>query len=278
MELTGRVAVLTGAGHGMGAAMARRFAAEGARGIVVSDLDGRSAAEVAASINAAGGRAVARAADAASKTDLRALVALANELYGGLDVFCSNAGLAVGTGVHASDEQWQKSFGLNVLQHVYAAQAALPTMLAAREGYLLITASSAGLLSLPGDAPYSVTKRAAVALAEWLAVTYRSRGIRVSALCPLGVRTPFLEDGVRANHPAAAAVVAMGPLMEPEEVADVVITAMRQEKLLILPHASAGESYARKAADPDEWLRETIATLPTRQPAADTSGITTGRG
>ncbi|WP_051386359.1 SDR family oxidoreductase [Actinokineospora inagensis] len=263
MELTGRVAVLTGAGHGMGAAMARRFAAAGARGIVVSDLDGEAAAEVAESINRAGGRACARQADAASKADLRGLVALAKGEYGGLDVFCSNAGVAFGTGVHADDTHWQRSFELNVLQHVYAAQAALPAMLKARDGYLVITASSAGLLSLPGDAPYSVTKHAAVALAEWLAFTYRSRGIRVSALCPLGVRTPFLVDGVRAGHPAATAVVAMGPLIEPEEVAESVIAAMRAEKLLILPHPSAGDTYARKAAAPDDWVRETVATLPT---------------
>ncbi|RLK58681.1 SDR family oxidoreductase [Actinokineospora cianjurensis] len=272
MELTGRVAVLTGAGHGMGAAMAARFAAAGARGIVVSDVDGRAANAVAAAITAAGGRAVARRADAASRSDLRALVEVALTEYGRLDVFCSNAGVAFGTGVHASDEHWRRSFDLNVLQHVYAAQAALPTMLAARDGYLVITASSAGLLTLPGDAPYSVTKHAAVALAEWLAVTYRTRGIRVSALCPLGVRTPFLVDGVRANHPAANAVVAMGPLIEPDEVAEAVVAAMAEEALLILPHADAGDAYARKAADPDGWLRETVAGLPSVRSAAPNGG------
>ncbi|PPK71212.1 SDR family oxidoreductase [Actinokineospora auranticolor] len=279
MELTGRVAVLTGAGHGIGAAMARRFAAAGARGVVVSDLDGTAAAGVAEEINAAGGRAVSRPADAADKAELRGLAALAVSEFGGLDVFCSNAGIAFGTGVHADDEHWRRSFDLNVLQHVYAAQAALPAMLSARSGYLVITASSAGLLSLPGDAPYSVTKHAAVALAEWLAVTYRSRGIRVSALCPLGVRTPFLVDGVRANHPAANAVVSMGPLLEPEEVAESVLTAMAHEKLLILPHPSAGVDYAHKAACPDEWLRETVATLPTMQaPQPVRLGQPNGRG
>ncbi|GAA2996982.1 SDR family oxidoreductase [Actinokineospora diospyrosa] len=272
MELTGRVAVLTGAGHGMGAAMAARFAAAGARGVVVSDLDGGAAAGVAEAITRAGGRAVARQADAASRADLRALVDLALARYGRLDVFCSNAGVAFGTGVHASDEHWRRSFELNVLQHVYAAQAALPAMLVARDGYLVITASGAGLLTLPGDAPYSVTKHAAVALAEWLAMTYRTRGIRVSALCPLGVRTPFLIDGVRADHPAAKAVMAMGPLVEPEEVADAVLSAMAREDLLILPHAQAGEAYARKAADPDEWLRDTVANLPGARSSAPANG------
>ncbi|GLZ41818.1 SDR family oxidoreductase [Actinokineospora sp. NBRC 105648] len=262
MELTGRVAVLTGAGHGIGAAMARRFGAAGARGIVVSDLDGAAAEEVAESINHAGGRAVGLRVDAAAKDDLRALVELAVERYGGLDVFCSNAGIAYGVGVYAEDERWQHSFALNVLQHVHAAQVALPTMLRARNGYLVITASSAGLLTLPGDAPYSVTKHAAVALAEWLALTYHTRGIKVSALCPLGVRTPFLFDGVDAGHPAAAAVLAMGPLIEPEDVAEAVVSAMAEERLLILPHPSAGETYARKAASPDEWIRETLAALP----------------
>ncbi|MBM7774901.1 NAD(P)-dependent dehydrogenase (short-subunit alcohol dehydrogenase family) [Actinokineospora baliensis] len=272
MELTGRVAVLTGAGHGMGAAMAARFAAAGARGVVVSDLDGAAAADVAAAITRAGGRAVGRQADAASRTDLRALVEVALDEYGRLDVFCSNAGVVFGTGVHASDEHWRRSFELNVLQHVYAAQAALPAMLAARDGYLVITASGAGLLTLPGDAPYSVTKHAAVALAEWLAMTYRTRGIRVSALCPLGVRTPFLIDGVRADHPAANAVLAMGPLIEPEEVADAVLAAMAKEELLILPHPEAGEAYARKAADPDEWLRETAATVANARSSAPSNG------
>ncbi|WP_216215321.1 SDR family oxidoreductase [Amycolatopsis aidingensis] len=259
MELTDRVAVITGAGHGIGAAMARRFASGGARGVVVSDLDAEAAAEVAASINQAGGAAVARQADASVKAELRGLVTTARQEFGGLDLFCSNAGMAFGSGIHAADEQWERSWTLNVMQHVYAAQAALPAMLGSRSGYLLITASGAGLLSAPGDAPYSVTKHAAVGLAEWLAVTYRPRGIRVSALCPLGVRTALLMPGVEAGHPAAVAIAAAAPLLEPAEVADSVVAGIGAEEFLILPHESAGAAYARKAAAPDAWIERTIA-------------------
>ncbi|UOX88970.1 SDR family oxidoreductase [Amycolatopsis sp. FBCC-B4732] len=256
MELTGRVVVLTGAAHGIGAAMARRFAAEGAAGVVVSDVDEAGAAQVADEITTTGGRAVAAAADATSKKDLKALVTTARDEFGPVDLFCANAGAAFGTGVHAADEQWQKSWELNVLQHVHAAQAVLPAMLARGEGYLLITASAAGLLGTPGDAPYSVTKHAAVGLAEWLAITYRPRGIRVSALCPLGVRTALLEPGIAAGHPAALAIAALAPLLEPEDVAEAVVHGLGKEEFLILPHESVRESFARKASAVDAWIDE----------------------
>ncbi|MGV9359566.1 SDR family oxidoreductase [Amycolatopsis sp. NPDC003731] len=256
MELTGRVVALTGAAHGIGAAMARRFAAEGAAGVVVSDVDAAGAARVAAEITAAGGRAVGVAADATSKQDLKALVATARAEFGHLDVFCANAGAAFGTGVHAADEQWQRSWEINVMQHVHAAQVVLPAMLARGEGYLLITASGAGLLGIPGDAPYSVTKHAAVGLAEWLAITYRPRGVRVSALCPLGVRTALLEPGIAAGHPAALAIAAAAPLIDPEDVAEAVVRGLGEEEFLILPHESVRESFARKAGAVDAWIDE----------------------
>ncbi|WP_410640515.1 SDR family oxidoreductase [Amycolatopsis sp. lyj-346] len=256
MELTGRVVALTGAAHGIGAAMARRFAAEGAAGVVVSDVDAAGAVRVAGEIAAAGGRAVAVTADATSKKDLKALVATARAEFGPVDLFCANAGAAFGTGVHAADEQWQRSWEINVMQHVHAAQVVLPAMLARGEGYLLITASGAGLLGIPGDAPYSVTKHAAVGLAEWLAITYRPRGVRVSALCPLGVRTALLEPGIAAGHPAALAIAAAAPLIDPEDVADAVVRGLGEEKFLILPHESVRESFARKAGAVDAWIDE----------------------
>ncbi|WP_290061289.1 SDR family oxidoreductase [Amycolatopsis solani] len=256
MELTGRVVVLTGAAHGIGAAMARRFAAEGAAGVVVSDVDAAGAARVAAEITGAGGRAVGVAADATSKKDLKALVATARAEFGPVDLFCANAGAAFGTGVHASDAQWQKSWEINVLQHVHAAQAVLPAMLARGEGYLLLTASAAGLLGTPGDAPYSVTKHAAVGLAEWLAITYRPRGIGVSALCPLGVRTALLEPGIAAGHPAALAIAAAAPLLEPEDVAEAVVHGLGKDEFLILPHESVRESFAPKGGAVDAWIDE----------------------
>ncbi|MEV6645044.1 SDR family oxidoreductase [Amycolatopsis sp. NPDC051371] len=256
MELTGRVVVLTGAAHGIGAAMARRLAAEGAAGVVVSDVDAAGAGRVADEIADAGGRAVAVTADATSKKDLKTLVAAARAEFGEVDLFCANAGAAFGTGVHAADEQWAKSWELNVMQHVHAAQVVLPAMLARGDGYLLITASGAGLLGTPGDAPYSVTKHAAVGLAEWLAMTYRPRGVRVSALCPLGVRTALLEPGIAAGHPAALAIAAAAPLLEPEDVAEAVVRGLGTEEFLILPHPCVRESFVRKAGAVDAWIDE----------------------
>jgi NAD(P)-dependent dehydrogenase (short-subunit alcohol dehydrogenase family) len=258
VELPGRVVVLTGAAQGIGAAMARRFAAEGAAGVVVSDLDASGAELVAADIVAAGGHAIARRADASSKEDLKALVTAARAEFGQVDLFCSNAGVAFGTGVHAAEEQWARSWAVNVMHHVHAAQLVLPAMLRRGEGYLLITASGAGLLGTPGDAPYSVTKHAAVGLAEWLAITYRPRGVRVSALCPLGVRTALLEPSLAAGHPAALAVAAAGPLLEPADVAESVVHGLRAEEFLILPHESVRERFARKARGIDKWIDETI--------------------
>ncbi|WP_336161395.1 SDR family oxidoreductase [Amycolatopsis sp. VC5-11] len=259
MELIGRVVVLTGAAHGIGAAMARRFAAEGASGVVVSDLDADGAERVAAGIRAAGGRAVAAVTDVTSKKDLKALVAGARAEFGPVDLFCANAGAAFGTGVHAADEQWAKSWEINVMQHVHAAQAVLPSMLARGEGCLLLTASAAGLLGVPGDAPYSVTKHAAVALAEWLAITYRPRGVRISALCPLGVRTALLEPGLAAGHPAALAIAAAAPLLEPEDVADAVVRGLSRDEFLILPHETVRDTFARKASAVDAWITEMAA-------------------
>jgi NAD(P)-dependent dehydrogenase (short-subunit alcohol dehydrogenase family) len=254
MILTDRVAVVTGAGHGIGAALACRLATAGVRGLVVSDIDGTAAEAVAASIVAGGGSAIAVPADASVKSELRDLVRTAEKTYGGLDIFCSNAGRAFGTGIQAADSQWTKCWELNVLQHVYAAQAAVPGMLRRGLGYLLITASAAGLLSAPGDAPYSTTKHAAVGLAEWLAITYRPRGIRVSALCPLGVRTNLLMPGIAAGHPAAMSIAAAGPLLRPEDVAEATIRGLNTEDFLILPHQSVASDYAIKAADPDRWI------------------------
>ena len=258
MELAGRVIVVTGAAHGIGAAMARRFAAEGAAAVVVSDVDVAGAEKVAAEIVAEGGQASALAADVTSKDDLNALVRITRKTYGRLDVFCSNAGAAFGTGVHASGEQWERSWSVNVMQHVHAAQLVLPAMARAGSGYLLITASAAGLLAAPGDAPYTVTKHAAVGLAEWLALTYRPRGVVVSALCPLGVRTDLLAPALAAGHPAALAIAAAAPLLEPEDVAACVIDGIRAEEFLILPHESVRGQYADKARGVDKWIDAVI--------------------
>ena len=258
VELAGRVVVVTGAAQGIGAALARRFAAEGAAGVVVSDVNLAGAESVAADIRAEGGQAIAQRTDVGSKSDLRELVAAARAQYGPVDVFCANAGVAFGTGVHAPGDQWARSWSINVMQHVYAAQLVVPGMVRRGGGYLLITASAAGLLGAPGDAPYSVSKAAVIGLAEWLAVTYRQRGVLVSALCPLGVRTALLEPALAAGHPTALAIAAAGPLLEPAEVAESAVRGMRDEEFLILPHEFVRERYANKASDPARWIEQVI--------------------
>ena len=250
MELTGAVAVVTGAGSGIGAALARRFAAEGAAAVVVSDRDGAAAQRVAAEI---GGTA-----DTTDVTDEAAVAALVERTlaeHGRIDLFCSNAGVFSGGGVETPTAVWEQVFAVNVLSHVHAARAVLPSMLERGSGYLLNVASAAGLLTTPGDAPYTVTKHGAVAFAEWLAVTYGDRGIGVSVVCPLGVATPLLLDPLERGSSAAAVVAASGTVLSPEDVAQSVVEGLAEDRFLVLPHPEVGTYWAQKAADPQRWLR-----------------------
>jgi NAD(P)-dependent dehydrogenase (short-subunit alcohol dehydrogenase family) len=245
MKLQDRVAVVTGGASGIGRALCRRFAAEGARGVVVADLDAAGAAQVA---RETGGLAVT--ADVSREADVFQLVDRAMAAYGAIDLFCSNAGIALEGGIETPDSDWQRIWGINLMAHVYAARAVLPGMLARAGGYLLQTASAAGLLTQIGSAPYAVTKHAAVALAEWLAVTYGDRGIRVSCLCPQGVRTNML-----AEAQGGAGRFLMEGALEPEQVAEAVVVGLADERFLILPHVEVGEYFRRKADDYDRWLR-----------------------
>ena len=245
MRLAGRVVVVTGGASGIGRALCRRFAAEGARGVAVADVDSAGAEKVAREI---GGLAVRT--DVSREADILRLVEQATARFGAIDLFCSNAGIAMEGGVETSDGDWQRIWGINFMAHIYAARAVLPGMLARGEGYLLQTASAAGLLTQIGSAPYAVTKHAAVALAEWLAVTYGDRGIRVSCLCPQGVRTNMLAEAVEGP----GRFLLEGAL-EPEQVADAVVAGLADERFLILPHAEVGEYMRRKADDYDRWLR-----------------------
>jgi NAD(P)-dependent dehydrogenase (short-subunit alcohol dehydrogenase family) len=254
MNLRHKVVVVTGGAGGIGAAMARRFAAEGASAVVLADLDHVGAAAVAEEVGRAGATGVAVHTDVAAEPEVRDLVDGVHERFGRIDLLCSNAGVAAGRGLDASDEDWERAWSVNVLAHVYAARAALPAMLERGEGYLLQTCSAAGLLTNPGDAPYTLSKHAAVAFAEWLSVTYGGAGIRVSALCPQGVRTPMLLGGLDAGVPAAMAVAAAGGLLEPEEVADAVVEGLAAERFLILPHPEVATYLRNKATDPDRWL------------------------
>jgi NAD(P)-dependent dehydrogenase (short-subunit alcohol dehydrogenase family) len=249
MELRDKVVVVTGGAGGIGSALCRRFAAEGARGVVVADLGAAHPERVAEEI---GSQAIAVPTDVSVEADVAALVEKSIEAFGPIDLFCSNAGIGIGGGVDTANDEWQRIWDINLMAHVYVARHVLPGMLARGEGYLLNTASAAGLLTQLGSAPYSVTKHAAVSLAEWLAITHGDAGIKVSCLCPQGVRTPMLLQGI--GQQAGSAVLASGAMIEPEQLADVVVEGLRDERFLILPHPEVAEYMRRKAADPDRWL------------------------
>jgi NAD(P)-dependent dehydrogenase (short-subunit alcohol dehydrogenase family) len=237
--------VVTGAGGGIGAAMARRFAADGAQ-VIVNDLNAAAAEAVAAEI---GGQAIA--GDAADEADVRRLVNTAWDRLGGLDLFCANAGVLAAGDEGVPDEAWSKAWQVNVMSHVYASRALLPRWLDTEAGgRLLLTVSAAGLLTLLGSAPYSVTKHAALGFAEWLRATYAHRGLVVQALCPQGVRTDMLTTGGRS---ASKDLLAEGAL-EPAEVAAVVAKAMEGSEFLILPHPEVAAYYQFRATETDRWL------------------------
>ncbi|HWE89912.1 MAG TPA: SDR family oxidoreductase [Pseudonocardiaceae bacterium] len=259
MRIEGKSVLITGAGHGIGAALALRLAAEKPRGIVVSDIDEPAAKEVAELVCQQGVPGVGVRADVSSADEVTELIATTEREIGPLDVICSNAGISTAKGLFATPADWERAWGVNVAAHIHLAQAALPGMVRRKEGYFLITASAVGLLGLQGDAPYSVSKHAAVGFAEWLAFTYRPRGIRVSALCPLGVRTGLLMPAVESGHAAGAAIADAGRIMEPAEVAEVVVQGFADERFLILPHPEVAEMHARKVADPDAWIAEQAA-------------------
>ena len=245
MQLQDKVAVVTGGAHGIGRALCRRFAAEGARGVVVADLDSAGAQQVAEEI---GGLAVT--VDVSQEADLLRLVDQSIQQFGPIDLFCSNAGIALPGGVEAPDSDWKTIWEVNLMAHVYAARAVLPAMLQRGEGYLLQTASAAGLLTQVGSAPYSVTKHAAVALAEWLAITHGPT-IKVSCLCPQGVMTNMIlrpDAGPATEFLRAEALT-------PEQVAEAVVQGLDRETFLILPHEIVADYFLRKATDYDRWIR-----------------------
>src|SRR3954451_20709083 len=251
MELRDKVTVVTGGAGGIGSALCRRFAAERARGVVVADADADGARAVA---DAIGSQAMAVSTDVGVEADIEALIEAAEERFGPIDLFFSNAGIAVGGGTEASNEDWQRIWEINTMAHVYAARHVLPGMLARGEGYICSTASAAGLLTNLGAAPYTVTKHAAVALAEWIAITHGDAGIKVSCLCPQGVRTPMLLAGLDTGDIGGELVVAAGRMVEPEDVAEAVVQGLRAETFLILPHPEVRDYMQRKAGDTDRWL------------------------
>ena len=244
MHVKGKVCVVTGAASGIGEAVARAYAEAGARGVVVADLR-TSRERLAAVAGDIDGLAVT--ADVGLEEDVKALIAAAEAKYGPVDVFFSNAGIGRGGHEDALDQDWADSWGIHVMAHVYAARALVPGMLARKSGYLLNTASAAGLLASMGSAPYGVTKHAAVALAEHLSIQYGDKGICVSVLCPQAVDTNMLRM-------AGATAASVDGVLNTDAVAQVVIDAMDAETFLILPHPEVKEYMARKL-DRDRWLR-----------------------
>lgn len=244
MDVTGRNIVVTGGGNGIGAALCRAFAKAGAAHVVVSDRDADAAARIADEI---GGTAIA--CDVSCESSVQQLVKDSLSACGHIDVFFSNAGITCKGGLECANEDWQQMWDVNVMSRLYAARAVVPHMLERGEGYLVHTASAAGVLTEIGSASYSVTKHADVAMAEWLSVCYGRQGIRVSCVCPLGVQTGFLDNDDPIHRYLHLHVIT------PDEVADTVIAGMQQEQFLILPHPEVAEYFSMKTDDHDRWIR-----------------------
>jgi NAD(P)-dependent dehydrogenase (short-subunit alcohol dehydrogenase family) len=242
MKVEGKIAVITGAASGIGRALARRFKAEGAKALAIADMQEDALQAVADEIGA-----LAMVTDVSREGDIQALVAKTEAELGPIDIFCSNAGICWLGGDDAPDEEWQTNWNVHVMAHVYAARAVAPGMAARGSGYLVNTASAAGLLSHVNSATYSVTKHAAVALGEWLSIEYGSRGVKVSVLCPQAVRTAMTQG-------RETGVAALDGMIDPEELADSVIATMEREEFLILPHPVVLDYLKRKTGDYDRWL------------------------
>jgi NAD(P)-dependent dehydrogenase (short-subunit alcohol dehydrogenase family) len=262
MELDRRHVIVTGAANGIGRALARRFHDEGAN-VVASDRDAAALTAVVDALNEArSGSAVAVVADIGTESGNQQLVAAAEDAYGPIDLFFANAGVAIGTDLSTSEAEWETAFNVNVHAHRWAAKHLLPGWLARGEGYFCSTASAAGLLSQIGSAPYSLTKHAAVAFAEWMSITYGDRGVRVSCLCPQGVNTNMLNgvvndptvQGQTISSRAGDVVRSAGAVLEPEQVAEVAVAVIRDETFLILPHPEVLTYLQRKTGDYDRWL------------------------
>ena len=244
MEIRDKVCVVTGGASGIGAGMAQRFASEGAAGVVVADVNLERAQGVARGI---GDGAIAVACDVSREADIQALVRSTRDRFGRVDVYFSNAGiLGRMGGIELEDALWDRMWQIHGMAHVWAARAVLPEMVQRGEGYFVVTASAAGLLNIVESAPYGVTKHAAVAIAEWLRIAYGRKGVRVSCLCPQSVQTDMTRDGTGS--------AGVNGVLSPEQVAEVVVQTMREERFLALPHPEVAKYFLNKGQDYDRWL------------------------
>lgn len=244
MELADKVVIVTGGANGIGEAMCRRFAKEGARKVVVSDVHESAAQAVADEIDG-----LAIPCNVADEGQVQNLVASTIEQCGHVDVFCSNAGITVKGGLESSNEDWQRMWDVNVMSRLFAARAVVPHMLERGSGYLVHTASAAGVLTEIGSASYSVTKHSDVAMAEWLSVAYGRQGIDVSCVCPLGVKTDFLDEDDPIHRYLHLHSIT------PDDVAESIVEGMKQKQFLILPHPEVAEFFSLKTDDYDRWIR-----------------------
>ncbi len=253
MELSDKVAIITGAGSGIGRALAQGFAAEGARAVVCTDLDEASAAETAAMI---GEVATSAALDVGDERAIERVTTETEETFGSVDVFVSNAGYGLRGGLDLPTDEWERMMNVHTWSHLSAARAVIPGMIERGGGYLLNTASAAGLLTQIDSGPYAVSKHAAVAFAEWVSINYGEEGIGVSVLCPQAVRTNILGPRAKEMSSDSNARQAAGDgILEADEVAQACIDAIREERFLVLPHPEVATYFQRKATDYDRWLR-----------------------
>jgi NAD(P)-dependent dehydrogenase (short-subunit alcohol dehydrogenase family) len=254
MEIADRVAVVTGAAGGIGGALVRGLAARGAAEVVAADLD-RSGVDALAESVGFGGRVLAHELDVTDGDATRALVDEIEATVGPIDLWFANAGLAVGGGPEEPDEVWDRQWQVNLMAHVYATRALLPGWLARGEGHFVGTASMAGLLTTLGDGVYAATKHAAVGFAEWLAITYGERGVRVSCVCPGAVDTAMLRAGARGDPVRAAAAIGGGDVLAPDEAAERILDGVVEDRFLIYTHPEMRDYLVQKSEDTDRWIR-----------------------
>jgi NAD(P)-dependent dehydrogenase (short-subunit alcohol dehydrogenase family) len=257
MEINGTNVIVTGGASGIGYALAKRFAADGAAHVTIADVGTERTERAATELGVEG-----FVGDLSTADGVAALIDQVEQRHGFVDLFCANAGIGLGTDpITTTDAEWDQIWRINTMQHVWAARRLLPSWLDHGKGYLMTTASAAGLLSQIGSAPYSVTKAGAVAFAEWMSITYGDRGVGVSCLCPQGVNTPLLNgpgdlgSTSGSTSLSAGAVKAGGDVLEPDDVAQIVANAIRANEFLILPHPEVQTYLERKATDRLRWIK-----------------------